>query len=143
FPSLRARVEDSDEEVPRTRRRDPPWMPPKQRPMPEQSEDDGSPSLSPPGARGIPPLPYLAFPAQCGPQATAIIRSIDQDLAANIDAPEEDRKRMMRKYLMRWHPDKNQDESKDTTTAVIQHLYARKAWFVQEASPAETAPLLA
>ena len=30
----------------------------------------------------------------------------------------------------------------ETTSAVIQHLYARKAWFVEGAALHETAPLL-
>ncbi|CAE7490313.1 unnamed protein product [Symbiodinium sp. CCMP2456] len=139
FRSFRLRgSEDSEEELPR--RRDPPWLP-KQRPVPERAPEDhdSSPGWSP--SSGIPPLD-LSTPMRYGPKAAGIIRSIDEDLAAKIDAPEDERKRIMRKYLMRWHPDKNQEESKETTTAVIQHLYARKAWFVEGAPAHEGAPLL-
>ncbi|OLQ10071.1 hypothetical protein AK812_SmicGene6273 [Symbiodinium microadriaticum] len=123
-----------EEELPR--RRDPPWLP-KQRPVPERApnDQDNSPGWSAPSgspSSGIPPLD-LSAPMRYGPKAAGIIRSIDEELAAKIDAPEDERKRIMRKYLMRWHPDKNQEESKETTTAVIQHLYARKAWFVEGA----------
>eukprot|EP00439_Symbiodinium_sp_Y106_P022173 s88_g2.t1 len=109
------------EELPR--RRDSPWLP-KQRPVPERaSEDqDSSPGWSAPSgspSSGIPPLD-LSVPMRYGPKAAGIIRSIDEDLAAKIDAPEDERKRIMRKYLMRWHPDarfQSQTQNCETVTS--------------------------
>ncbi|CAE7490735.1 unnamed protein product [Symbiodinium natans] len=131
-------ADDSEEEPPR--RREPPWMPPKQR-RPFAEEPDSPSGSSPSPSRGLPPLD-LSAPMPYGPTAASIILSIDKDLADKINAPEDERKRIMRKYLMRWHPDKNQEESKETTTAVIQHLYARKAWFLEGAARLEVVPLL-
>ncbi|CAK9085198.1 unnamed protein product, partial [Durusdinium trenchii] len=68
-------------------------------------------------------------PPQVDAAATAadIIQRIKQDLVENMDAPEKKRKQIMRDYLKRWHPDKNDEESKGTATAVTHFLYANKA----------------
>ncbi|CAE8718557.1 unnamed protein product, partial [Polarella glacialis] len=80
---------------------------------------------------------------QLSSAAAKIIQEIDEDLLENFDASEEKRKVLMRKYLMRWHPDKNAAEDKETATEVIQYLNSKKVWFLESAAYPETAPLLA
>eukprot|EP00434_Breviolum_minutum_P012993 symbB.v1.2.011453.t1/scaffold713.1/size170176/2 len=75
-------------------------------------------------------------------EASEIIKGIEQDLAANWEAPKAERKQIMREYLRRWHPDKNSDESKETATAVIQFLYANKVQFLEQSPSTEVTPLL-
>ncbi|CAJ1372195.1 unnamed protein product, partial [Effrenium voratum] len=72
--------------------------------------------------------------------AEGAIKSIEQDFAVNLNASDAERKRIFRKYLMRWHPDKNPEESKATATFVVQYLYTNKAWFL--GSSTEITPLL-
>eukprot|EP00913_Durusdinium_trenchii_P031628 g29618.t1 len=82
-------------------------------------------------------------PPQVDAAATAadIIQRIKQDLVENMDAPEKKRKQIMRDYLKRWHPDKNDEESKGTATAVTHFLYANKVQFLAPRS-SEMTPLL-
>jgi len=59
-----------------------------------------------------------------------------------MDAPEAERKQLMRRYLMRWHPDKNAAHDRETATAVIQFLNAKRDWFLSPSVMPETATLL-
>lgn len=78
---------------------------------------------------------------QCG-RASQVIRDIEEDMLDNIDASEADRKQLMRKYMMRWHPDKNTVDDKEIATAVIQYLNSKKEWFLNPSMHPETSPLL-
>eukprot|EP00928_Gymnodinium_smaydae_P017332 TRINITY_DN16626_c0_g1_i1.p1 TRINITY_DN16626_c0_g1~~TRINITY_DN16626_c0_g1_i1.p1 ORF type:complete len:418 (+),score=82.00 TRINITY_DN16626_c0_g1_i1:88-1341(+) len=74
--------------------------------------------------------------------AEAIIRALDLDLLSAVDAPQEERKQLLRRHQMRWHPDKNVAERRHVATAVTQHLNSKRDWFLGPSPSAETAVLL-
>lgn len=71
-----------------------------------------------------------------------IIREIHEDLLDTADTPLADRKQVMRRHLIRWHPDKNSAEDQEVATAVLQFLNAQKKWFLAATAVPEAATLL-
>lgn len=122
----------------------PPPRPPQPPPWERYQEHLREPSQAAADSRASNSVGRVAdTSAAPGSAAARIIRKIQQDLDANIDAPEAERKQVMRKYQMRWHPDKNVSEDKETATAVIQFLNSKKDWFLDSSGVPEAAPLLA
>lgn len=74
--------------------------------------------------------------------ATQAIQDIHEELLDRMDAPENERKQLMRRYLMRWHPDKNTPEDRVMCTVVLQFLNSKRDWFLRPEIIPETATLL-
>jgi len=74
--------------------------------------------------------------------ASQIVNEIHEDLLDHIEEPEPERRRIMRRYLMRWHPDKNPPEERERATAVLQFLNSRRNWFLGRDVLPESATLL-
>eukprot|EP00933_Yihiella_yeosuensis_P006681 TRINITY_DN111429_c0_g1_i1.p1 TRINITY_DN111429_c0_g1~~TRINITY_DN111429_c0_g1_i1.p1 ORF type:complete len:319 (-),score=47.52 TRINITY_DN111429_c0_g1_i1:526-1482(-) len=85
------------------------------------------------------------YPIEFSPpteDAAQAIQVIQQDFHDNMDASEAEKKQVIRKYLMRWHPDKNPGKDKETATAVLQYIASSKVWFLESSRIPELAPLL-
>lgn len=74
--------------------------------------------------------------------ASQIVHEIHEDLLDQIEAPEPERRQIMRRYLMRWHPDKNPPEDRERATVVLQFLNSRRDWFLGRNVTPESATLL-
>lgn len=74
--------------------------------------------------------------------APEVIQRIHDELLDNITAPELERKKLLRRHQIQWHPDKNAAERRDLATAVTQFLNSKKAWFLGRSPSMESASLL-
>lgn len=74
--------------------------------------------------------------------AVRLIREIHEELVEHVDAPEPERKALIRRHMLRWHPDKHPAGDQATATLVVQFLNAQRHWFLSTTVLPESAPLL-